>query len=288
MLFKKISYWELDLADARFVSSGIVLQDFYFPLELETHLEDIALSHGQKAFSTRAKWRVYKISWRIIGMTPEKRNMALKILENTIRPSWILGENDTKRLEWENFLWEKFWTLARVYEAITYTHNPQDPIVEFSFSLFAEFSEYFSIKENSIELDPNNTLWFGKFSGDTNGIHLWFLPTGGHALSGSIIENKWNFEAWVKIFDFSWIENNFYINLSNGLKYWVSWRAENRSIDTTKKPTEILDYWQISLAERLPHSTGFLLSPGTNIIASGNGKEYTKWQIIISWYDTYI
>lgn len=57
-------------------------------------------------------------------MTPEERTNALKIIEKTIRPSGILGENENHRLEWENFAGERFWTMARVYEAISYSHTP--------------------------------------------------------------------------------------------------------------------------------------------------------------------
>lgn len=133
--------------------------------------------------------------------------------------------------------------------------------MEFSFSLFADSPEYYSTEEKTATLDPNNTLGFGKFSGDLEGVHLGFVPDGGHTLSGSIIENKGNFEAGVKILDTSGIENNYYINITNGLKYGVSGVASHRTIDTTKKPTEIRDGGQLSNAERLVNSTGFLLSP---------------------------
>lgn len=55
MLYKNISFKDLNLSDEQFASSGIVLQDFQFPLELDSQIEDISLQHGQKIFSTRAK-----------------------------------------------------------------------------------------------------------------------------------------------------------------------------------------------------------------------------------------
>ncbi len=67
MLFKKIKYGQIDLSDAQFVSSGIVVQNFEFPLELDTQIETISLGHGQKAFSTRANGRVYTITGYLIG-----------------------------------------------------------------------------------------------------------------------------------------------------------------------------------------------------------------------------
>lgn len=87
------------------------------------------------------------------------------------------------------------------------------------------------------------------------------MPSGGHTLSGSVVENAGNFEAGVIITDTSNIENNVYVNLTNGLQYGVSGHAENRVIDTSVRPTEIHDYGVTSSAHRLANSTGFLLSP---------------------------
>lgn len=261
MLFKKIKYGQIDLSDAQFTSSGIVVQNFEFPLELDTQIETISLGHGQKAFSTRANGRIYAISGYIIGRTASERNKSLEILQRAIRPVGILGMQGDSRLEWQDFNGKSYWTMARVYEAVKITHEIRSDLVEFSFSLFAENPAYYSSEKKTIVLDPSATVGYGLFTGDADGVHLGYMPAGGHSLTGTLAVNEGNFEAGVIIEDYSGIDGNYYENLSNGLKYGVSGIAEHRRIDTMKRPTEILDYGRPSQNFRLPRSMGFLLSP---------------------------
>ena len=190
MLFKKIKYGQIDLSDAQFTSSGIVVQNFEFPLELDTQIETISLGHGQKAFSTRANGRIYTISGYIIGRTASERNKSLDILQRAIRPVGILGMQGDSRLEWQDFNGKTYWTMARVYEAVKITHEIRSDLVEFSFSLFAENPAYYSSVKKTIELDPTATVGYGLFTGDADGVHLGYIPAGGHSLTGTLAVNE--------------------------------------------------------------------------------------------------
>lgn len=288
MLYRRITYAGLDMSDSRYQSSGIVLQDFQFPLELDTQIEDISFLHGQKTYTTRAKGRKYTVTGKIIWLTPEKRNEALNFLTKTIRPNGLIGSSPVYRLEFEEFTGKRFWTMARVFEAVTYTHNIRDDIVDFSFSLFSDNPAYFSTILKTQALDPKATIGYGKFTGGIDGIHLGYLPEWGNTITGTLLENNWNFEAGVIIEDYTGITDNVYMNLSNGLKYWISGKASARVINTIERPTLITDYWTATTEKRLPQSTGFLLSPGGNLVVAGNGMDYQQWLITLSWYDTYI
>lgn len=288
MLYKKLSYKWVSLADAEFSQNHLFLESFDFSLVLDTERIVNTFSHWEIAHPTLARGREYIISGSIATPSQEERNEGIEYLSKIICPEGIISKNPYYRLEWEDFNGKKFWTMARVLEWISYDHSNASDFVSFSFTLFSEKSYYFVWNKKIIPLDEKAVLGYGLFSWDSQWVHLWYIPEWGNISSWTILVNEGNFEAPVVIEDRSGIEDNEYLNISNWLRYSLSWTAHDRKIDTNTRPTTITDFWNESTAKRLPWSTGFLLSPWENRIASWRGIQFPENSITISYYDTYI
>lgn len=294
MLQKNVRYKWLSFSNEQFfhptTPSHVILDDFAMSVSYDTDSVDVANYHGVKSYATRAKECIYTISGRIASTQADNRQDGLDYIRSVIRPEWILGKSSEYLLEWEDFKGRSFFTTARVNSPVSISHETLSAYVNFSFELQSDYPAHFG-EHHSITFTPQMQA-FGLFSGDSDWVHLGYLPDGGQIWGGISITNAGNFEAWVRITDTSGAEWVFYINNTNGLRYGVSGVSNQRVIDTQVRPSIVTDYGIDSSKNRMRGSTGFLLSPWENIINAivsqydfSNPPENNS--ITLEWYDTY-
>ena len=296
MLVKNVSYKGISLASSQFSHpvnpSYWVLQDFNMSVSYDTKIENVSMYHGERWYTTLAWWRMFKISGVIADINASNRQDGINYLMNIIRPEWILSNSPEYKIEWEDFSGRKFWSMARVFSEISFSHQIKNTIIEYSFDLWSESPQYFGDTLRSYSLTPSQqSFWL--FSGGVEGVHLWYIPEIGNLSWWFSLTNYGNFEAWVEITDSSGWDGVFYINNTNWLRYWVNWLSLARVIDTRVRPTIVTDYWVDNSKNRMKWSTWFLLSPWVNIVSANitnydyNNPPITN-SITMKWYDTYI
>jgi len=296
MIYKKVKYRWVSLWDSQYsdpvTPSYLVLQDMDMRVGYDTKSESISVYHGEKWYLTTAGGRTWKVSWVIAETDPAKRQTAIDYLKSIIRPEGILSNDPNHRIEWQDFQDRTFWAMARVNSEVSFSHQVRSTIIQFSFELWSESPQYFGNTLNTYSLTPTQQA-FWLFSGDSDWVHLGYIPDIGNLSGWFSITNAGNFEAGVEITDVSWQDGVFYINNTNGLRYGVNGLSMQRIIDTRVRPTLVTDYGVDNSKNRMKGSTGFLLSPGVNYV-SANIANYDydnpppENSITLKWYDTYI
>ena len=292
MIYKKIKYKGVSLATSDFSTNNIIITWFDHSVDYDTKKESVTTYHGERGYQTTTSGRTFSISGKIANTDPSVRQVSVDLLKSIIKAEGILSKDPNYLLEWEDFSDKKYFCRARVDKWLTFSHSTLSAFIDFSFSLWCETPQYYLDGINTITISPSpQSFWL--FSGDIDGIHLWFIWESGNTGGGTNISNSGNFEAWVIISDTSWSDGWFYINSTNGLRYGVSGIANQRIINTTVRPTIVTDYWVDSSKNRMKWSSWLLLSPGNNTI-SANVSSYdwsnppTENSITIQHYDTYI
>lgn len=293
MIYKKVKYKWVSLYDSQFADaldpSYIVLQNMDMIVPYDTETEET--TNGTRGMRTRPRDRTWKISGYIADVEAFNRQYGIDYLKNIIKPEGI-KETQEYRIEWQDFQNRTFWAMARVIWEVKFSHNVQSPLVEFSFELWSGTPQYFWNTLHTETLTPIFSA-FWMFTGDEDGVHLWTVPDGWYAGGSYSLENAWNFEAWVKITDYSLGESVYFMNATNGLRYGVTGISNARIIDTNFRPTVVTDYGVDASKNRMRWSSGFLLSPWENkISANVSSYDYSnpplENMITVEWYDTYI
>lgn len=293
MIYKKVKYKWVSLYDAQFSDeenpSYLVLQNMDMIVPYDTETEDT--TNGARWMRTRPRDRTWRISGYIADAEAFNRQYGVDYLKKIIKPEAI-KETQEFRIEWQDFQNRTFWAMARVIWEVKFNHNVQSPLIEFSFELWSGTPQYFWNTLHSETITPIfGSFWV--FSGDEDGVHLGTVPDGWYSSGAYALQNDGNYEAGVKISDNSQWDSVYYMNATNWLRYWVTWVSNARIIDTNYRPTLVTDYWIDASKNRMRGSTGFLLSPGENMV-SANVSSYDfsnpplDDSITIEWYDTYI
>lgn len=294
MIYKKVKYRWVSLEDSQYSDpinpSYLVLQDMEMTVNYETKSDSVSLGFWSKWGNTTAKDRTWRISGIIAEVDPAKRQYAIDYLKSIIKPEGILSKNPNYRIEWQDMTDRTFWSMARVSSEVTFQHQIRSPIISFSFELWSESPQYFGQFLRTTKITPW-MMSFWLFTGESDGIHLWFPNENPSEWVGMI--NDWNFAAWVEIHDTSWADGVVYTNYTNGLQYGVSGTATDRIIDTTVRPTVVTDFWVDVSKNRMQWSSWFMLSEwlnkvSANIINYDFSNPPPTDSVLLSWYDTYI
>jgi len=289
MLWRKFAYRWLDLTDG--VQSDIVLIDNVRNIPLRTQLYNRANYHGTYTSSTLAWGRLFIFRGQIFGETKAERRAGRKKLIDVIQPE--PNPNAYNRGFYE-LTWETDWgiemtTMAKVYQAPEATNWLDDPIIEFTFSLYAESEKVYEPTQKT----ASGWIWF--FIGTPLSTPLP-TPFSWYAWAISCT-NEGNRPAPIKVNVVGSCDNPRIINTTNSQKYYIGNGSnpytstnlvyDNRNLDNS--PTEqliVTDQWT-NIKQYRTQGGDIFLEPWENHLVVLADDYPNSSSVTITWRDSY-
>lgn len=266
MLGKAFKYKGFDFTD--WAQAEIVLQASQRPIALRTQVFDKANFHGTYLGATLAWGRLFEFDWQVFWETKAKRWIWRKKLIDVIQPdhnpsSINRGLYDLERL---TDGWLAMTTKARVYAWLRDEHKIDDPIIDFSFSLYSENEAVFSPTVKTA------TWGIGIFAG----IPLWTPFATPISWYGGYVtcENEGNRPTPIYVVVNWECDNPQLINLTNWYAYRI-WSVDspyttnlleydNRNLNNDPTKVLVVNDLGNSIKAQRSQGGGIFLSPWEN------------------------
>lgn len=293
MLWQAYKYKWLDFTDLfqhnLYQSDGYsyLLQDVIKDTTARTDLTNKANFHWWFSSETLANPRLITFTWKVIGMTKEKRHLWFNALVSAIQPEW--NPNLQNRwfydLQFQDDNGTDKILYAKVYTPPTATNWLSDPVIEYSFELLCESEKVYG-STNKIIYGNRSYFWWLTLPTTLPTAIWWFVGS-------TEVNNEWNWIAPCKI-QIVWTATNPKIyNLTNWQKYRLGITTENLVLDNrniNNNPTESFVVTNNGFnvkSQRLSWADIFL-QPWLNNIAVISDDPSETFTVTITYKDTYL
>lgn len=275
------TYKWVSLSDSLFPTNHFIIERVTRDVKLRTDIFNRENGHGSITGTTLASGRLFSFSGRIVGFNNATLQDGMDILNNIIKPEWLIGENELYDLTWKDFDGNEFTVKAKVYSMPQYTRDTASPVVEFTFELYAPDAVYTGVTEHT---------WSGGMWTIGGWIFPALLPLGGSGAVGYVdVVNAGSFQANVRIEISGTVVNPKIINLTNSRYYGLTMTTTDVVYDNTVKPIIVTDAWVSVTGNRTAWSKWVTLNPWSNRILL-HGDNYNNLSVVmtIKWRDTSI
>lgn len=256
------------------INNWVILDDVEFSLSTRTQIYNNQLFHWWNTSKTLWDLRLFTISWKIVWINATNRENAMKSL-NSIVIIWT--GNEFYEFKFNDFTGGEYKTNCKVFNSIKFnTKNKWEPIIDFSFELLSDKSEYLEYTTNIINevYDPLDYVsWW---------IELWVvLWTEIYSVTGIEITNLWNFSARCRIQLIWTLINPKIINHTNWRNYWLTATTTNLILDNTWNTFIVEDVWIDKTSNRISWSVSILLTPWNNVftLLADNDTTWTEFKV---------
>ncbi len=264
--------------------------DISFKINSSTSTQDSNSWHGVNISPTYARERLIFIKWEVFAVDRAVRKTAINTITDTFKVSdYPSYENEYKKLEFEDDLWNEFFIYAKVEKMPEYDHERGSIIVNWNCGLIAK-DIYIRSKES------NTVIW-----------HLWQLgglvldtelPTAmNYALWKITCNNLWNFPS-LAIISITAIDDEIVnpkiLNITTGKFYKLNYTIPQWDTVIFDSENLTVKNGDVSLARyREPWSSWILLSSGVNeIVGTYDNFDYDTYEtgneVKIEFYNTNI
>lgn len=259
MIINNATYKGYSLSNSTY---NIVLQWESKAVNLRTDIFNKQNFHGANSSYTLAEWRLFTFTWVIYGATYQARQTWIDYINWLIKPEWIPTSTNTwfYELTWEDWNANKFKTNAKVYKMCEFTHKVNEPVIEFTFSLYSDLAWYYWYTDQVVTgTDTWNFVWV-----ELSTLFTFELST----LSNTIqVSNSWNFVAPCKIRLVWSLENPVVYNNTTWTAYRLDWiTTTDLVIDNRWETLVVTDEWLNIAKYRDTGSSSIFLNPWINEI----------------------
>ena len=262
------------------ITNWVILDDIQYSLNTRTQIYNNELFHWWTASKTLWNLRLYTISGKIVWMTAEARENAMRTL-NSIAIIWTW--NEYFEFKFEDFTSWEYKSNCKVYTPISFdTQEKWVPIINFSFELLSDKPEYVSYSTTIDNTSYDPSVYFAWWI--ELGVVLW---TELDWVNGIEVNNLWNFTARCKI-QLIWnLVNPKIINHTNNRAYWLSTTTSNLVIDNTWTTFKVEDVGVDVSSNRTSWSVSILLNPWVNVLTLIADNDTTWTQVNIYFNNTF-
>jgi hypothetical protein len=259
MIIKDVTYKWYNLSSTTY---NIVLNENNKNVALRTNIYQKQNFHGARSSYTLSEWRLFIFSGVIYGATYIERQTGVDYINWLIKPEGLPSETNTGyyELTWKDWNNNKFKCNAKVYKVCEFKHVVNEPIIEFTFELYADVPYYFGYTDQVVTWASTNNL---------AGVLLpsileFWLSWVANTMS---ILNSWNFVAPCKI-ELVWtLENPVIYNNTNSTAYRLDWiTTTDLIIDNRWESLIVTDEWDNVSKYRGSWSASIFLAPWLNEI----------------------
>ena len=279
---REITYNWVVLSGDTAVASNYTVNQWVNSTVLRTEVFNRENYHGSTTSKTLASGRIFTLTGIIFSDTASTRDTAKKIIDNVIKPVWLLWDSEFNTLTWKDEAENQYKAQAKVYRMPSYSKDLGTGVINFDFDLYVEDSTY---QGNTDETESWSIWQIGGMTLPT------ILPaTMGGIIGGITVNNGGNFIAPCRIQVTGSLDNPVVRNTTTGRYYGISASTTDLILDNTSRPFVITDAWVNASGNRLAGSEMILLNPGDNVlvVTCHNYTDDSGVTVTISYNDTYI
>jgi hypothetical protein len=257
MKIKDITYKWTSLATNNVYN--LVMNNDSKTARLRTDYNDLQNFHWTKSTRTLWTWRLFSFSWLIYWATYAERQIWIDKLNEIINPEWLPSESNKwfYELTWYDWNWNKFKCNAKVISMCNFTHQVNEPIINFDFELYSDLFRYYWYTDKEVTVTWTTNLYWTELP--------VIFPFEFSTIWNSIqVVNSWNFIAPCEFRVVWYLENPVIVNNSTGTSYRLDVTTNDLIIDNRWDTLIVTDEWVDITKYRASWSKSVFLKPWLN------------------------
>jgi len=266
------------MTDRAAIAQWFALQDVEISTEQRQDIENYANDHWSISSRTLESWRLFVFSWIVSRVKKEDRWAAWKLITDAINIEPFMNTPYLHDLFFQTDEGEERQVKAMVKEKPRGTNWIWNPVINFSFELFAPWNAIYGITEHTA-IGESSVFWWTSFA---NSFPIWW---GWYSWATSC-ENLGNYKAWCEIKVVGELTNPLIKNLTTWQQFKINWVTKNLILNSKDWRT-VEDEW-VDIKYKREYGSAILLWAWMNQIwvfadawdAAVTVKRFDAWNTI--------